>query len=63
MILSSFMDETLIVVRDGVTAKPDLIATKDALNKVGANIAGLVFNMVNRTSSKYYNSYYYGNDK
>ena len=57
------MDETLIVVRDGVTAKPDLIATKDALNKVGANIAGLVFNMVNRTSSKYYNSYYYGNDK
>ena len=63
VILSSFMDETLIVVRDGVTAKPDLIATKDALNKVGANIAGLVFNMVNRTSSKYYNSYYYGNDK
>lgn len=63
VILSSIMDETLIVVRDGATTKTDLLATKDALSKVGANIAGVVFNMVNRTSSKYYNNYYYGNDK
>ena len=61
VILSSLMDETLIVVRDGSTKKADLMATKSALEKVGANIAGVVFNMVNRnTSSKYYNSYYYG---
>ena len=61
VILSSLVDETLIVVRDGSTTKTDLLATKDALNKVGANIAGVVFNAVNRTSSKYYNSnYYYG---
>ena len=62
VILSSFMDETLIVVRDGATAKADLLAAKDALNKVGANVAGVVFNMINRSSSKYYNSYY-GNDR
>ena len=61
VILSSLMDETLIVVRDGSTKKADLMATKSALEKVGANIAGVVFNMVNRNnSSKYYNSYYYG---
>ena len=61
VILSSLVDETLIVVRDGSTTKTDLLATKDVLNKVGANIAGVVFNAVNRTSSKYYNSnYYYG---
>ena len=60
VILSSYMDETLIVVKDGNTTKNDLIAAKDSLDKVGADIAGVVFNMVNRKSSKYYNSYYYG---
>lgn len=63
VILSSIVDETLIVVRDGATTKTDLLATKDALSKVGANIAGVVFNMVNCTPSKYYNNYYYGSDK
>lgn len=60
VILSSFMDETLIVVKDGNTSKNDLVTAKDSLEKVGAKIAGVVFNMVNRRSSKYYNSYYYG---
>ena len=60
VILSSYMDETLIVVKDGNTTKNDLMAAKDSLDKVGADIAGVVFNMVNRKSSKYYNSYYYG---
>lgn len=59
VILSSFMDQTLIITRDAVTAKSDLRAAKDSLDKVGAKIAGLVFNFVNRKSSKYYN-YYYG---
>ena len=62
VILSSFMDETIIVTKDGATAKGDLLATKDALNKVDAKIAGVVLNMVNRRkSSKYY--YYYGETK
>lgn len=59
VILSSFMDETLIVVRDGATSKTDLITAKESLEQVGARVAGLVFNAVNRKSTKYYNSYYY----
>ena len=62
VILSSLMDETLIVVKDGNTSKNDLIMAKSELDKVGAKVAGVVFNMVNRKkSSKYYN-YYYGED-
>ena len=63
VILSSFMDETIIVVKDANTRKSDLIEAKNSLEKVGARVAGVVFNMVNRKSSKYYNSYYYGSDK
>ena len=59
VILSSLVDETLIVVKDASTAKNELLATKDALDKVGANIAGIVFNMSNRKATKYYNYYYY----
>ncbi|MBQ9017743.1 polysaccharide biosynthesis tyrosine autokinase [Candidatus Saccharibacteria bacterium] len=59
VILSSMMDETLIVTKDANTAKNDLMATKDALMKVDAKVAGIVFNMVSRNSSKYYNYYYY----
>ena len=59
VILASLMDETVIVVRDGATSRTDLMAAKGELEKVGAKMAGVVFNMVNRKSSKYY-SYYYG---
>ena len=62
VILSNLMDETLIVVKDANTSRNDLAASKAELDKVGAKIAGVVFNMVNRKSSKYYN-YYYGDDK
>lgn len=62
VILSSLVDETLIVVKDGSTSRNDLMAAKAELEKVEAKVAGVVFNMVNRTSSKYYN-YYYGDEK
>ncbi len=62
VILSNLMDETIIVVKDGNTSKSDLVAAKAELDKVGAKIAGAVFNMVDRRSSKYYN-YYYGDDR
>ncbi len=58
VILSSLVDEVLIVTKDGATSKNDLIATRDALRKVDANIAGIVFNVVNHRSAKYYS--YYG---
>ena len=62
VILASLVDETLLVVKDANTAKNDLTAAKDALEKVGAKIAGIVFNSVNRKGSHYYynNYYYYG---
>lgn len=63
VILSSFVDETLIVVKDANTSKNDLAMTKDSLEKVGAKVAGIVFNMVNQKAAKYYNSYYYGDTK
>ena len=59
VILSSLVDETLIVVKDGYTAKNDLLFVKESLDKVGAKIAGVVFNMVNQKATKYYNAYYY----
>ena len=62
VILSSLMDETVIVVKDGSTSKNDLMNAKNELEKVGAKMAGIVFNMVNRKSSKYYNNYYYYGD-
>lgn len=60
VILSSFVDGTLIVVKDSSTAVKDLVSVKDSLNKVGAKILGIVINMTNRKASKYYNSHYYG---
>jgi len=63
VILSSLVDGTLIVVKDSNTSKNDLIAVKDSLDKVGAKILGLVINMTNHRSSKYYNNYYYGDTK
>ena len=58
VILSTLVDEVLIVTKDGATSKGDLIATRDALQKVEANVAGIVFNTVNHRSAKYYS--YYG---
>ena len=61
IILSSIVDETLVVTRDAATAKNELLATKESLEKVQASIAGVVMNAVNRRPSKYYN-YYYGSN-
>ncbi|MBR2741320.1 polysaccharide biosynthesis tyrosine autokinase [Candidatus Saccharibacteria bacterium] len=60
VILASLVDETLIVLKDGNTAMGDLVTVKDSLDKVGARVAGVVFNMVNQKSVKNYNYYYYG---
>ena len=56
------MDETLLVVKDGNTTKNDLRAASEALSKVGAKVAGVVFNMVDRKGTHYYNNYYYYGD-
>ena len=63
VILSSLVDGTLVVVKDGATSKNALIAVRDNLNKVGARVLGVVINMTNHRVSKYYNNYYYGSSK
>lgn len=59
VILAGLVDETLVVVKDGATSKNDLMVVRDELNKVGARVAGVVFNFVKRRSSHYY---YYEED-
>lgn len=57
-IMGTLVDETLIVVRDGITKKTALNTAHDNLKKVNAHIAGVVLNGVNRKTARYY--YYYG---
>ncbi len=58
VIMSTNVDETLIVTRDARTPKNTLDATRDSLKKVNAHITGVVLNGVNRKVAKYYS--YYG---
>ena len=57
-IMSTLADITLIVARNAKTPRPALLATKDSLEKVGAKIAGVVINDIDRKVGHYYN--YYG---
>lgn len=61
VILSTLVDETLIVAKDGATSKSALNDTRESLTKVGANIAGIVFNGIDKKIAKYYS--YYGDEK
>lgn len=61
-ILSTLVDETLIVTKDGNTTKNSLMRTKEEITKVGGKIAGIVFNYIRPESNKSYNYYYYSNN-
>ncbi len=58
VIMSTLVDETIVVVKDGKTTKSTLDTTRDSLQKVNAHITGIVLNGVNRKVAKYYS--YYG---
>ena len=58
VIMSTLVDEVLIVTKDANTPKSTLESTKEALQKVGAPIAGVVLNGVNKKTASYYS--YYG---
>jgi len=58
VILSTLVDETLIVVMDSKTTNISLTGARESLEKVNAHIAGIVLNGVNRKTAKYYS--YYG---
>lgn len=58
VVMSTLVDETLVVVRDAKTPKATLDATRESLQKVNARVAGIILNGVNRKVAKYYS--YYG---
>jgi capsular exopolysaccharide synthesis family protein len=60
-ILSTKVDGTILVVKAGESKIEAVKEAKNILNKVGANIIGVVINKVKDNKNKYY--YYYGNDK
>ncbi|AGX43813.1 CpsD/CapB family tyrosine-protein kinase [Clostridium saccharobutylicum] len=60
-ILSTKVDGTILVLKAGQSKIQSVKEAKNLLNKVGANIIGLVINQVKESKKKY--SYYYGIDK
>lgn len=61
IIMSTLVDETLIVIRNAFTPRSALTATKESLEKVGAKVAGIVPNAVAKKTASYYT--YYSDDK
>jgi capsular exopolysaccharide synthesis family protein len=59
-ILSTKADGVIVVVRAEKTKRNTVIESKSLLDKVGANILGVVLNGVENSRKKYY--YYYGNE-
>ena len=57
-ILSQKVDGVVLVVKAETTKKDSVIEAKNLLDKVGANILGVVLNGAENTVGKYY--YYYG---
>ena len=56
--MSTLVDAVLVVTKDSATPKNVLQATKEALEKVDAPIAGVVLNSIDKKVAKYYS--YYG---
>lgn len=59
-ILSTKADGTVLVVRAERTKKDSVVQAKALLDKVGANILGVVLNGIENSRRKYY--YYYGSE-
>lgn len=57
-ILSKIVDAVLLVAVQNQTQRDDLLYAKDQLDRVGANLIGVVMNMSNKRHSKYYGKYY-----
>lgn len=60
LIVSRLVDFNIIVSAQNVTKKEDLIKAKEAIEKVGGKVGGIVLNKVQLSSKTYENSYYYG---
>ena len=60
LILSSMVDEVLLVSAISNTPKTELKNTKKALENVNANVAGCIANNIVASKSGYGSYYYYG---
>lgn len=60
LIISRLVDFNIIVSAQNITRKEDLIKARDAIEKVGGKVAGIVLNKVQMSLKTYENSYYYG---
>lgn len=60
-VLSTKADGTILVVRAEKTKRDSVNGAKELLEKVNANILGVVLNAIEDKKGKYY--YYYGNDE
>ena len=58
-VLGTKVDAVFMVVREGFTRKADVANAADQLRKSGCNLAGMIMNYCERTSSEYYYQYYY----
>lgn len=63
IVMSTLVDEVLIVAHDSVTKTSALLETKASLDKVNAKIAGVVLNRISRKGNGRYYYYYYGDKK
>lgn len=59
LVMTRLSDIVLIVARAKKTTLEILDNTKEALENVNANIAGVILNRVDKKDSKYYKNYYY----
>ena len=60
-VLSTKVDGTILVLKAGASRIESVKEAKNLLNKVGANIIGLVINKISKGKNKY--DYYYGTDE
>lgn len=58
LILTKYVDKTVVVAASGVTKTNEFDITKKSLESVGADIAGVIINKAPDTHSSYYGNYY-----
>lgn len=58
LILTKYVDKTIIVAAAGYTKTNQFDITKKSLESVGADIAGVIINKASDTHSSYYGNYY-----
>jgi Mrp family chromosome partitioning ATPase len=63
IIMSSLVDKVMIVASNKFTPKSEFMATKNALEKANAPIAGFIVNKIDSTQGTYGKYYYYYGDK